>query len=429
MKRRLVSNNKIIIVLLILNTFFTIGLTYAYWASSISESDSVTNGSLGIGSWAIPLSTPEDFYDFATKSSSSSDDVYYLYSDIDFTGFDWTLDETNHDVVFRGTLLGNGKTLSNLTINNFSTTYLYHGIFPIMDGGNIENLTLENVNLELNSTSLSVTTIRADLIAGDVYNGKINTISMITIIDCGVKGTSNNGVGGLVGRVRGNNTELHISNIKATNLRVFSSTTYAGGLIGRISNNAPVSMIDIDIQGEVYAHNTAAYTGGLLGYISNNTSPLTIMNVIVEMGSQNTLETDTDYYLLYSKRYLGGFIGYHSRTGTLTTIENVIFLGSLFNNLNNRRLDVGTVTGRATVANTPTITEAYYAFVAFRSSSGTIVYTPDGTPTGQMSTVVVADDYPSSAWWDSAHAVLSTTNPLWIQDEITGRPILDLSNS
>jgi uncharacterized membrane protein (UPF0136 family) len=427
MKKEILSKKRIILLLIILNSFFTFGMTYAYWASSILGTDDLSDHTIDIGSWAIPITTPQEFYDFATKTDSLATDSYYLLNDLDFTSFDWTYDSFNNDVIFRGELLGNGKTISNLTINNFSATYLYHGIFPRMDGGRVTNLTLLNVNLELNSTSLSATNIRAGLITGEIYNGKYNLISNITIIDSSVKGTSNNGVGGLIGRVRSNNTELDMFNIKATNLLVFSTTQYVGGLIGRISNNAPVSILDIDIEGEVYAHAAAAYTGGIIGYISNNTQVVSIKNVIVEMGSQNTIETDPTYFELYSKRYLGGIIGFHARSGSLTTIENVVFLGSLFNQLNNRRLDVGTVTGRATIDNTPSITEAYYSFVAFRSITGTLIYTPDGSPTGQMSTVVVADNYPGILWWDSAHGVLSADNSLWVQDLVSGRPYLDLA--
>jgi len=54
-----------------------------------------------------------------------------------------------------------------------------------------------------------------------------------------------------------------------------------------------------------------------------------------------------------------------------------------------------------------------------------VVYSPGGTPTGQMSTVVVEDNYPGSAWWNSAYAILSADNPYWLQDPITSRPYLE----
>ncbi|MBE0701320.1 MAG: hypothetical protein IH571_06505, partial [Acholeplasmataceae bacterium] len=340
-------------------------------------------------------------------------------------GFTWNYDATNNSVVFRGTLNGNGKTISNLTINNFSSTYAYHGIFPRMDGGKIYNLTLNNVNLELNATSLGGTNMQAGLITGNIYNGKVNEISRITIINSGVKGTSSNGVGGLVGLIATNNTVVNISNIKATNLRVFNKTAYTGGLIGRTNNSVTIAISDIDIEGEVSAHAAASYTGGIFGRISSANNVITIRKSIIEMKSQNTLETNGTYHLLYSKRYLGGIIGYSLTPSANVNIENVLFMGSLFNNLNNRRNDVGTSTGRATAANFPTLNGAYYSFVAFRSATGTVVYSPDGTPTGQMSTLVVADNYPSSAWWDSAYTLLSVDNPYWKQDLITGRPFLE----
>lgn len=417
----------ILILLVILNGFFSFAMSYSFWASNILNNNSSSSGNIDIGVWSIPITTPQEFYDFATKTNSQSTDSYYLLNDLDFTGFMWEFNASNNNVIFRGELLGNGKTISNLTINNFSSTYLYHGIFPRMDGGTIRDLTLDNVKLELNSTSLSGTALRAGLLAGEIYNGKTNIISDIKVINSSVKGTSANGVGGLVGRIRSNNTVVNISNVKASGLHVFSKANYVGGIVGRISNNATVSIVDIDIDGQVYGHASSSYTGSILGYITNNTQPVLIKNVIAEMGTQNMIETDPTYFLLYSKRYLGGIIGFHARTGTLTTVENVIFLGSLYNNLNNRRLDIGTITGRATIANTPIAIEAYYAFVTFRDASGNVVYNPDGSPTGQMSTLVDDDQYPSQAWWNSAYAVLSQDNPLWTQDPVTGRPILNIN--
>jgi len=426
MKRFLLDKKIKILLLIFLNLGFSFSMTYAYWAFEISGSLDDDSVNLSIGEFPIAISTPEQFYEFATNPNSSATDHYYIKNDLDFTSFDWTYDASNNDIVIRGILDGNNKTISNLTLKNYSDTYLYFGIFPIINNFTLSNLKLQDVNLELNATSLSGSSISAGLIAGEVNGGVLSTLTNITIIDSGVRGTSGLGVGGLIGRVNNNNTELHLLNIKATNLKVFSTTRNVGGLIGRINNNTPVSVIDVDIQGEVYSHNNNGYTGGIVGFIINNNSPILIKNAIVEMGSQNTLETDPTYYLLYSTRYRGGFIGWHQRTGALTTIENAIYMGSLYINLNTiRRLDVGTVTGRADAGEIPTIIETYYSFVSFRSSSGTVIYTPDGTPTGQMSTVVVADNYPGNTWWDSFFSLISTDNLFWKQDPITNRPVLE----
>jgi hypothetical protein len=427
-KLQSIQKKRIIIFLLVSNLFFSLGMTFAYWASSIDGADGLSTGGVDIGTWPIPITTPQEFYDFATKPDSLATDQYYLYQDLDFTGFNWTYNATNNAVIFRGKLLGNGKTISNLSIKNYSSSYLFHGIFPLMEGATVENLTLQDVNLELNATSLGGTSISAGLIVGEVRGSEASYLTQITIIDCGVRGTSTLGVGGLVGRVNQNNTELYITNIKATNLRVFSTARNVGGMIGRINNNAPVSILDIDIEGEFYSDNLNSYSGGVVGYITNNNSPITIKNAVIEMGSQNTLETDPSYYLQYSTRYRGGVIGWHQRTGSLTEIENVIYMGSLYINLNTvRRLDVGTVSGRADVGQVPTITETYYSFVSFRSSSGTVIYTPDGTPTGQMSTLVVDDDYPGTGWWEDFYSLLSFDNPLWLQEPVTQRPYLNLA--
>lgn len=406
----------IVILFILIGISSTALLGYAFWDRYVYTQDET----LTIGDWGTPLSTAQEFYNFATKSNSLATDRYFLINDIDFTGFTWAYNATNNAVVFRGTLDGNGKTLSNLTITNNSSSYQYFGIFPRMQGGSVYNLTLSNVNLSLGTVALGGTSIRAGLIAGDVY-GLTNTIQGITIVNCGIRGTSTNGTGGLIGDVVNSTTVVNISNIHATGLKVFSKSSNAGGLIGYIfTSGAHANVSDVDLQGEVHAYASSSYTGGIVGRVAIG-GLLSIDHAIVEVTSRNTLETNATYFNRYSQRYLGGFIGYSLSTPANTTITDAFFTGSLFTQANTRRGDVGTATGLDTTI--PTMTRTYYSNVQFRSTSGTIIYTPDVTPTGQMATLVTADAMPTQTWWNNFFAQFSA-NGLWAQDPITGRPYL-----
>ena len=386
---------------------------YSYWDLTTHTQDNT----LPIGDWGIAISTPQEFYNFATKTNSLATDRYYLFNDIDFSGFTWNYNSTNNAVVFRGTLDGNGKTLSNLTIYNNSTSYQYIGIFPRMLGGSVFNLTLSNVNLSLGTTALGGTSIRAGLLTGNIY-GLTNTLSNITVLNSGVRGTSASGAGGLIGSVTIGTTIVNINNIKTTNLKVFNKSSYAGGLIGTIgTSGATVTISDIDLQGEVFSYPSSSYTGGIVGRIVSG-AKFNASRAIVQMTSRNTLETNSTYNFRYSNRYLGGFIGYNQSSSANVILTDVFFTGSLIPQTIANRSYVGTAIG--TSSGSQTLLRTYYSMVAFKSSTGTEVYTPDVTLRGIAETMVNASTMPSAAWWNTFAIEFNNANSLWAQDG-TGR--------
>ena len=389
-----------------------------YWSQEAVTGRLYLDGTVNMSNVGIPLSTPEEFYAFATSTTSFGTDDYYLANDIDFTGFTWAYDATNNSTVFRGNLIGNNYTLSNLTITNSSTSYLYIGIFPRMEGGTVSDLTFDNVQLV---TSLSGSTQMAGLITGNVYNAKITTIKNITIIDSGVQGSSSNGVGGLVGYVQTNLTILNIENIKTTNFKVFNRTAYVGGLVGRLANTSTVNISDVDFQGEIYAHTSSGYSGGLVGYTPSGTF-LTVNRAVVDATFRNTLVTNATYINRYSDRYLGGFIGYNAAATASININSSFFTGSLFNQTNTYKTAVGTLTGR--IGQNVTFTNTFYSYVGYRlNTTTTVTYTLTGQ-TGQMATVVSTTSMPNSTWWNNFYNnYYDPANDYWGQDG-SGRPYL-----
>lgn len=404
-----------------MNMLFTIGMSFAYWASSVSGTNGQGVPVVTIGDWGTPIFTAQEFFDAATDSSSNAADEYYLANDIDFTSFSWVYDASIYNSTFKGKIDGRNKTISNLTISNPSLSYLHLGIFARIDGGRVSNLILDNVQLE---TNLAGTNQRAGLFGGTAIGGTI-VLENIVLNNCGVQGTSSGGVGGLIGQARNTGTVISISNIKVNNLKVFNGTSNVGGLVGRINADASVVISDIDFLGDVYSNivttNGSSNAGGLVGYVLSG-AYLSIERAIVEATFQNTLVTSVNY-LGYSNRYLGGLIGRNSSPSPNVTVTNTFYTGSLYTRLDAKKDDVGTVTGNDT--ETAVLSAVFYSFVAYRDTGGGITYTATGQ-TGQMSTVVSEISMPPKAWWDSAYSILNGANPLWAQEPITGRTFLDL---
>ncbi len=408
------TKKKIILLLLILNIVFSAGMTFAYWASEILGGSQDGTGTIDIGDWGTPIFTTSEFYDFVNRTTSVSTEKYYLANDLDFSSYTWVPILATR--IFRGTLNGNGKTISNLTINYNSSSIAYSGIFPRIDGATITDLTLDNVQIV---SYVSTTTRVAGLIAGDAYNSKTNTLSYLTINNSGVQGRSNNGVGGLIGFITGTNTTVIMNNIKATQLKAFNVNTSAGGMVGNVAGSARLQMYDIDFQGEAYSYNGTSNVGGLIGYALSN-SYITIERALVEASFQNTQVTAAPYTNLYSARYLGGIFGRHATSSARSSLTDIFYTGNLFPSTDTRRLDVGTISGLDSTQST--LTRAFYARVGFRAAGGVLSYTVTGW-TGQMSTVVPPNNSTvPTTWWDTYY---SNLDPLvWAQTSSGTRPYL-----
>lgn len=394
-----------VIGLLLLVIFFasTSTLAYSYFDSLNKNTEDI----LEVGDWMTAISTPQEFYDFATKLDSDVGDRYYLENDIDFTGFTWELDNTNHETFFRGILDGDGHTISNLTIFTDNSTYNYLGIFTRIKDGTVKNLKLDNVNMVLDSSIYFSKTYRTGLIAGDVQGN--TTVSNITITNSSVMANKGAGAGGVIGYILGTTSNVTINNIKATGLQVFSVLNNCGGIVGQINKDTlSVYISDIEVQADIYNSDTPSYVGGIVGK-SEAGAALTIERAIVEMNPQNTFVTDLEY-LDYSRKYNGGIVGYNLAKDLI--VLNCFFTGNLITELTRTGDNIGTVIGRN--IGTYTLTNCYYSQVQFLNVNGSILYTPDPTSTGVFGTVVNVSTMPSVAWWTTFFT--NFDNGLWAQD-------------
>ncbi len=180
---------------------------------------------------------------FAYISTDPSiwDKHFVLEADIDLTGYTGVIG--NVSPWFKGSISGNGHTLSNFSVNDPSLTYL--GLIGV-NGGRIANLSLTKVSL-----------------TGDDYVGAIAGINSGTIIDSYAEGSveGQDRLGGITGQ---NNGFVDYSEADVD----VSGNTYIGGLAGFnyyrsvISNSSAMGTVS-----GVYA------VGGLVGYHALYNSP------------------------------------------------------------------------------------------------------------------------------------------------------------
>lgn len=119
------------------------------------------------GTW-FKITTPKQF-----KDNSRLDGCYILESDLDFTGIVWS--STLASEGFKGTIIGNGHKMSNITVNQGNTSVMRGGLFGGIDvGATIENVTFENVTFNMNAGSLKAGA-SFGLLAGTISNEAVLT--------------------------------------------------------------------------------------------------------------------------------------------------------------------------------------------------------------------------------------------------------------
>ena len=205
-------------------------------------------GGDGTASNPYQICTAKDLADLATlvnAGGNASQGVYYIVMDsIDLNGYDagegWVpigkIDDMTDDCRFRGNFDGNGKVISNLTIDRRED---YQGLFGCIVGATIKNLNLENCAVNGNESVGGV--------AGDI------TVSVVT--NCHVSGFVTGGykTGGVLGF--GNNASVANCS-SACNV---NGNSDIGGLAGKALHT---SMTNCHASGNVIGINCI---GGLTG--------------------------------------------------------------------------------------------------------------------------------------------------------------------
>ena len=94
---------------------FSFGMTFAYWASSVSGNQQSGESMVSLGSWydGIPIYNADEFIEAVMLNNNTN--TYVLARNIDFQNATLPTWTANEDIVFAGILDGNGKTLSNIS--------------------------------------------------------------------------------------------------------------------------------------------------------------------------------------------------------------------------------------------------------------------------------------------------------------------------
>ena len=187
---------------------------------------------------------------------------------------------------FTGTYNGNGKIISNLSIN--SDTIKYAGLFGYVgSGGTLENITLENVSINSSIDSARVGGLTGQNCGGTIKNSCVSGSITATGVSartggligdsflggtvenssssCAVTGGEGviNTIGGLVGRQQGGSIRNSYSTGNVT------GTYYVGGLVGYLLGSGTIE--HGYSTGNVTGTPSDGTIGGLVGTVNNGT--------------------------------------------------------------------------------------------------------------------------------------------------------------
>lgn len=409
--------NRRLLLAITIGTFMVFSLSlvtndsFAYWASSITGATDDSTGTVTLSTWdySQPIYTTQEFYDFATSSTSLSTEKFHLMNDLDFSSFTWDYNSTYDTNIFKGYFDGKGYELSNITITSTDTNSVYLSIFSQMDGATIKNVTVDDYKMGFDNAFYNSTSLEVSVFASNV-TGTNNLIENITLNDVELIANTLDGAGGLVTSVMGD-ADLIVRNIKATNVTVLNESKRAGGLISRIFKGTGTVLIeDIDFQGFVAADNRTSNTGGILG--TSQSTQTTILRAIVEYTAQGTVTLSDGSITYKSDRYTGGFLGNNNNNIGIDIIDS-FYTGTLYENTKY----MGSAVGREKLTTT-SLTNTFYSNVLFNTSNNA----PTNT-TGIHASLVNASSLPNLAWWNNFATVYYNANSLWTQDA-TGRLVL-----
>lgn len=206
---------------------------------------------------------------------------------------------------FRGTFIGNGQTLKNISAAEGTTAPL--GIFRKLAGSASINDTtkyppIDNIKHDLyiyNASFTSSTSSAVGTIAGEIDDeaSEVLIIKNVTILgdansltnEINADSIANSKVGGAIGHSKFYNSGSTIENIKVKNVNLTalsSSGTFAGGIIGYLEGNS-YTLRKQFFRGSIDTSGLTA-TGGLFGKIYPNGGGLISLQELVSTGEINT---------------------------------------------------------------------------------------------------------------------------------------------
>jgi len=247
---------------------------------------------------------------------------FKLTSDITLSG-EWTAigngsrsSKSYTGNAFKGVFDGGNNTISGLTIASTSDKNAAVGLFGVVDGGTVKNLTLNDVNINVANSNLAGAAI------GMMLNGA--TADNITVNGAV---TGNDGVGGIVGRLIIDGTIANCIN----NASVTSSYGGIGGIVGKAyyedgANTGTFASIEnCTNNGTVTA---PMYVGGIAGLARANVTGCVNNGEVVggtqtggivgQLMAAGTVSGNENKAKIAGRNHLGGIIGDYSQSSDYT---------------------------------------------------------------------------------------------------------------
>ncbi len=241
--------------------------------------------------------------------SMEKDGDYKLVCDIDLEGEEWTPIEE-----FGGTLLGEGYTISNLTITKCEEKNI--GFFgKLTTAAEIDNINFADVKIDISERECNVGVIAGSAehpIIGNVsVSGEVNApksaccggivgngfAAMSEIINDGLKVAGKDNVGGLLGFA---DVEFFLSEDLENHADV-SGENNVGGLYGYVKNRYSFSVVDCNNTGKITG--SGNFIGGLCGYIASGDNKTQKSHSLITKYCSNTGN-------ITGIQYVGGLYGY-----------------------------------------------------------------------------------------------------------------------
>ncbi len=155
---------------------------------------------------------------------------------------------------FRGNFDGGGHTISGLKIVRPSLTLANIGLFGVIDGGSVKNLTIEAEDIvgEDNTAVLAGAILGDAVIYGVTVSGYVN---------------SNGNAGGIAGEVTGSEKRVTIENCSSESIVLNSEgrDKYVGGIAGNVQNAWLVDSQVTTQDGDSNRIRGKGYVGGIAG--------------------------------------------------------------------------------------------------------------------------------------------------------------------
>ena len=306
------------------------------------------------------------------KIAKKPDENFIVKNDLDFEGK--TIDKVMVNATYSGEFNGNEKTIKNIAYkkNLYGAGVTSQaGLFKIINGAEVYDLTLSDVNIEAGG--------RSGLLAGEISNAVLKGIyANKSYVSGGIA------VGGIGGKISNSTlSECGVRNIKLYNTCVSTDGKYhtggfAGGVEGSILTRCFAQGVYVE---SMFISNNASAAGGLIGAVSGANAAL---NGCYATGTVNA-----------NADFVGGLVGYLSATSA--------DIGNLYSNVDvvSFNGDAGGMFGKSTIAFDDEITGLVFGNV----SSGILMDEQDERR--DTFSLVCADGSVSAGVYKQARVILS----------------------